>query len=174
LIIQVLPPPHTTPLATEKENQQNGGVSTIKIINPDAVKRNACDDIIIDFNKFHLGTVDLINARSLSLSIHKTPMSFSTTTLVLIENSSSSSLSLQSQKESPIKLYPIPAPTYIYIDQADNATLRLLDITGKLAILTNNYQNNEGIFIGNLENGIYFINVETSEKALKNFKLIKK
>ena len=94
LIIQVLPPPYTTLLSTEKENQQNGGVSTIKIINTDAVKRNACDDIIIDFNKFPLGTVDLINARSLSLSIHKTPMSFSTTTLVLIENSSSSSLSL--------------------------------------------------------------------------------
>ena len=57
-------------------------------------------------------------------------MSFSTTTLVLIENSSSSSLSLQSQEESAIKLYPIPASTYIYIDQADNATLTLLNITG--------------------------------------------
>jgi len=40
-----------------------------------------------------------------------------------------------------------------------------LDITGKLVLETNNYKNNEGIFIGNLENGIYFINVETSEKA---------
>ena len=100
-------------------------------------------------------------------------MSFSTTTLVLIENSSSSSLSLQSQEESAIKLYPIPASTYIYIDQADNATLRLLDITRKLVLETNNYQNNEAIFIGNLENGIYFINVETFEKSSKNFKLIK-
>ena len=72
LIIQVLQPLYTTPLATEKENLQNGGVSTIEIINTDAVKRNACDDIIIDFNKFPLGTVDLINAGSLSLSIHKT------------------------------------------------------------------------------------------------------
>ncbi|EMY81080.1 hypothetical protein pgond44_08727 [Psychroflexus gondwanensis ACAM 44] len=173
MIIQVLQPLYTTPLATEKENLQNGGVSTIEIINADAVKRNACDDIIIDFNKFPLGTVDLINAGSLSLSIHKTPMSFNPTSLVLVEDSCTS-LSLQSQKESAIKLYPIPASTYIYIDQADNSTLTLLDITGKLALVTNNYQNNEGIFIGNLENEIYFINVETSEKALKNFKLIKK
>jgi hypothetical protein len=174
LIIQVLPPPHTTPLATEKENQQNGGVSTIKIINTDAVKRNACDDIIIDFNKFPLGTEALIGASSLgSISITETAMSFNPTSLVLVKDSFSSSLSLQSQKESPIKLYPIPASTYIYIDQADNATLRLLDITRKLVLETNNYQNNEAIFIGNLENGIYFINVETSEKALKNFKLIK-
>ena len=131
MIIQVLPPPYTTLLSTEKENQQNGGVSTIKIINTDALKRNACDDIIIDFNKFPLGTVALIGASSLgSISITETPMSFSTTTLVLIENSSSSSLSLQSQEESAIKLYPIPASTYIYIDQADNATLTLLNITG--------------------------------------------
>ena len=100
-------------------------------------------------------------------------MSFNPTTLVLVENSCSSSLSLQSQKVSPIKLYPNPASTYIYIDQADNATLRLLDITGKLVLETNNYQNNEAIFIGNLENGIYFINVETFEKSSKNFKLIK-
>jgi len=100
-------------------------------------------------------------------------MSFNPTSLVLVEDSCTS-LSLQSQKESAIKLYPIPASTYIYIDQADNSTLTLLDITGKLALVTNNYQNNEGIFIGNLENEIYFINVETSEKALKNFKLIKK
>jgi len=49
-----------------------------------------------------------------------------------------------------------------------------LDITGKLVLETNNHQNNEGIFIGNLENEIYFIKVETSEKASKNFKLIKK
>ena len=100
-------------------------------------------------------------------------MSFNPTSLVLVENSCSSSLSLQSQKESPIKLYPNPASTYIYIDQADNSTLTLLDITGKLALVTNNYQNNEGIFIGNLENEIYFINVETFEKSSKNFKLIK-
>ena len=173
MIIQVLQPLYTTPLATEKENLQNGGVSTIEIINADAVKRNACDDIIIDFNWFPHRTVDLINAGSLSLSIHKTPMSFNPTTLVLVENSCSSSLSLQSQKVSPIKLYPNPASTYIYIDQADNATLRLLDITGKLVLETNNYQNNEAIFIGNLENGIYFINVETFEKSSKNFKLIK-
>jgi hypothetical protein len=174
LIIQVLQPLYTTPLATEKENLQNGGVSTIEIINTDAVKRNACDDIIIDFNWFPLGTVDLIGASSLgSISINETLMSSNPTNLVLVENSCSSSLSLQSQKVSPIKLYPNPASTYIYIDQADNATLRLLDITGKLVLETNNYQNNEGIFIGNLENGIYFINVVTFEKSSKNFKLIK-
>ena len=99
-------------------------------------------------------------------------MSFNPTNLVLVEDSCTS-LSLQSQKESAIKLYPNPASTYIYIDQADNATLRLLDLTGKLVLETNNYQNNEEIFIGNLENGIYFMNVETFEKSSKNFKLIK-
>ena len=152
----------------------NGGLSNIEIINVDALKRNACDDIIIDFNRFPLGTVDLIGASSLgSISINETLMSFNPTNLVLVEDSCTS-LSLQSQEETAIKLYPNPASAYIYIDQADNVTVRLLDITGKLVLETNNYQNNEEIFIGNLENGIYFINVETSEKASKNFKLIKK
>ena len=168
----------TTPLhytASYREGEPaNGGLSNIEIINVDALKRNACDDIIIDFNRFPLGTVDLIGASSLgSISINETLMSSNPTNLVLVEDSCTS-LSLQSQEETAIKLYPNPASTYIYIDQADNATLRLLDITGKLVLETNNYQNNEAIFIGNLENGIYFINVETSEKALKNFKLIKK
>jgi hypothetical protein len=91
LIIQVLQPLYTTPLATEKENLQNGGVSNIEIINADAVKRNACDDIIIDFNRFPLGTVDLIEASSLgSISINETPMSFNPTSLVLVEDSCTS------------------------------------------------------------------------------------
>jgi hypothetical protein len=167
----------TTPLhytASYREGEPaNGGLSNIEIINVDALKRNACDDIIIDFNRFPLGTVDLIGASSLgSISINETLMSSNPTNLVLVEDSCTS-LSLQSQEETAIKLYPNPASTYIYIDQADNATLRLLDITGKLVLETNNYQNNEGIFIGNLENGIYFINVETFEKSSKNFKLIK-
>ena len=158
-----------------KGEPANGGLSNIEIINVDALKMNACDNIIIDFNNFALGTVALIGASSAGgISIDETAMSFNPTALVLVEDSCSSSLSLQSQEESAIKLYPNPASTYIYIDQADNVTVRLMDITGKLVLETNNYQNNEGIFIGNLENGIYFINVETSEKASKNFKLIKK
>ena len=132
----------TTPLhytASYREGEPaNGGLSNIEIINVDALKRNACDDIIIDFNRFPLGTVDLIGASSLgSISINETLMSSNPTNLVLVEDSCTS-LSLQSQEETAIKLYPNPASTYIYIDQADNATLRLLDLTGKLALLTNN------------------------------------
>ena len=153
----------------------NGGLANIEFINVDALKRNACDHIIIDYTRNALGTVDFItNVSSALVTTVDNAMSLNDTAITLNVDSCSTPLSVIDQNKTEIKLYPNPASSHVFLGNAEVSKIRIMDIQGKKVFETNSYNKNEGIFIGNLKSGIYFISVEASGKTSDNLKLIKK
>lgn len=152
-----------------------GGFSNIEFMNVDALKINACDNMSLDFTTNALGTVNTItNVSSAVVSIVEGAMAISGTAITLLEDSCSNPLSLESQKQFNIKLYPNPASDYVFLSEDVNIRkIRIMDITGKKVFETNSYLKDEGIFVGNLNKGIYFISVETLDNVSGNLKLIK-
>ncbi|SDG39605.1 T9SS type A sorting domain-containing protein [Psychroflexus sediminis] len=153
----------------------NGGLANIELVNVDAQKMNACSNIIIDYTRNALGTVDFItNVSSALVTTTDNTMALNDTAITLNIESCSTQLSVIDQNKSDIKLYPNPASDYVFISDVNVKNIRILDITGKQVIETTSYQKNKGLYIGNLKSGIYFISVKTERESVENLKLVKK
>ncbi|MFO7744824.1 MAG: T9SS type A sorting domain-containing protein [Psychroflexus sp.] len=153
----------------------NGSFSNIEFMNVDAQKMNACDNLILNFNTNTLGTINSIaNVTSALASANETVMALDGTSVTLNEDSCSTQLSVRDQNRFNLKIYPNPASDYVYLNQnTDVNKILIRDITGKTVFETNVYNKNEGIFVGNLSKGVYFIRIGTSDNATGNLKLIK-
>lgn len=153
----------------------NGGLANIEFINVDAQKMNECDNIVIDYTRNALGTVDFIsNVTSALVTTTDHLMALNDTAITLDFDSCSTSLSLQDQDKLNIRLYPNPASSYIFLGNTEVSEIQIMDIHGKKVFEAKSYSNDEGIFIGNLKTGVYFINVKVSGKTSESLKLIKK
>lgn len=151
-----------------------GGYSNIEFMNIDAQKENACDNIVVDYNRTLLGSLNsLSNISSGTVSTSDMAVTFDNTVITMTEESCSAALSTEELQKSDIKLYPNPASDYVFINNAEIKSIQVMDITGKKVLDTTSYSKDEGIYIGNLEKGIYFINVETLDQSSSTVKLIK-
>ncbi|MAP54312.1 T9SS type A sorting domain-containing protein [Altibacter sp.] len=68
-------------------------------------------------------------------------------------------------------VYPNPAQDQLFIVNAENATIELYDMLGKLILTQSNITASETVSVSSLQNGTYFLKV-TSENASKVEKII--
>jgi hypothetical protein len=86
---------------------------------------------------------------------------------------SNSALSINTLNPETVILYPNPATDVINIQSDDNfSCIRIIDINGKIVLQTNVFAKNTSIDIQNLNAGIYYLQLENSEKYI-NHKFIK-
>lgn len=82
-------------------------------------------------------------------------------------------VNLKSQSKQTFIISPNPATDIIYIENAVESNLRMLDMTGKVVIKRSIQNISEAIEVNHLEKGIYFI--EITKGGIKNVqKLIKR
>ena len=75
-------------------------------------------------------------------------------------------LSITELFKDSIEIYPNPSNEYIFVESRhDDLDIQIIDISGRVLINSNNNE----IFIGNLENGVYMIEISN-----KNNKIYKK
>ena len=75
-------------------------------------------------------------------------------------------------QKNNIRIYPNPALISIYIDDLNNYLFQITDIVGQVIIQQKCNNNHENIDISQLQNGIYFIKVQTENGMIIN-KIIK-
>ena len=75
-------------------------------------------------------------------------------------------LSITELFKDSIEIYPNPSNEYIFVESRhDDLDIQIIDLSGRVLINSNNNE----IFIGNLENGVYMIEISN-----KNNKIYKK
>lgn len=79
------------------------------------------------------------------------------------------------QENSGISVYPIPANSFINIEQKElhgRAALKLYDATGKLVLCKDIKNTTEALFVGELNRGIYFLETKNGTQLYTNTVLI--
>ena len=91
------------------------------------------------------------------------------------KNSYSKTLSVSQKGKLAIKIYPNPAKDNATIDlgEAENATIRLIDILGKEMLQKSGQSGQVLLNLSNLANGVYFVEIKVKgtmirEKIIKN------
>ena len=72
-----------------------------------------------------------------------------------------------------IKIYPNPATNFVNIKNAENATIEIYNLQGKLISTKQTVSNIERIDLSYLQTGVYIVRVAKNNK-INNFKIIKK
>jgi hypothetical protein len=151
-----------------------GGLANIEFINVDALKRNECNNIIVDYTRNALGNVDFIpNVTSAQVPITDNLMAFTDTTIVLDFDSCSDPLSTIDLNQINIKLYPNPASNYVFLNSEDIHEIQIMDIRGKKVYESRSHVNNDKIYVGNLKTGLYFVKIKINNNTSKTIKFIK-
>jgi hypothetical protein len=68
--------------------------------------------------------------------------------------------------EGKLNIYPNPASTEINISNAENSTVQLLDLMGKVVLTKNIVDNNDVITTAQLANGTYFVRITTENETV--------
>jgi len=166
-------PIHYT-LGYREGSTSGGGLDNIEFINIDAQKRNECDNIVIDYTRNALGSVDFIpNVTSAQVPTTDNLMAFVDSTIALSFDSCSDPLSTEEQQYKDLKLYPNPASNYIFINSNDSLEIQIIDMRGKKVFESVFGNNDNGIHVGNLRSGIYFAKLRSSNNFIKIVKFIK-
>ncbi|MCF8428646.1 MAG: T9SS type A sorting domain-containing protein, partial [Bacteroidia bacterium] len=77
-------------------------------------------------------------------------------------------------QNSAIKVYPNPATDILHIDNLQsNTTISILDVTGKEIIKFSSDKLDATISLTNLSSGLYFIKIQTMEKDILIYKILK-
>ena len=78
--------------------------------------------------------------------------------------SSNGTLNIDDNNVSKLAIYPNPASDIINIQNAENSTIQIFDITGKLLISRSNISNNAQIDVASLTTGTYFVKIANGNK----------
>ena len=72
-----------------------------------------------------------------------------------------------------VEMYPNPSQNFIYFNN-DLNQVQILDLNLKfVSKKINSYKRGEKINISNLDNGLYFVKIESNNNIIKYFKLLK-
>ncbi|MBS3738975.1 T9SS type A sorting domain-containing protein [Mesohalobacter halotolerans] len=152
-----------------------GGFANIEFFKIESQKTNVCDNMTIDYTTNAINSVTPIstNISSLTITSTKNTLSFNPVNLTLVEDSCDPNVSVNDPSKTQIKIYPNPTSSYVYININDINEVSVFDINGKKVFETKSYDKTEGLYLGDLNNGIYFVNVKTNEFESESFKIVK-
>lgn len=159
-------------LGYRKDNTAYGNIELFKI---DNLNRNVCDNLFLQFNSNPLGPILPIT----TVSSGNTPGSDSALTLTfqtptITQASCDPTLSVGSNQMLDVKLYPNPATDYIFFSGDEVSFVKIVDSVGRIILESKSFDNSNGLYVGNLKKGIYFVSVSGFNNQTQAFKLIKK
>lgn len=134
--------------------------------------RNQCENmpLIITPNPFSMQPTPVISGPvpnlNNSFTLNETIVPFSIT-------SCDPTLSLDETIEDKSEMYPNPSGNYVYFTSENVNKYKLFDAFGRL-INEGVFTDEKAIFVGNLEQGVYFITLYSQSNSKQIFKLIKK
>ena len=149
-----------------------GGFTETELFETTVSKRNVCERLGIQLTpnpftpQYSLVTSAHISVVEVPLVLNDMPISFT-------EEFCDPTMSVDENFKDKSLLYPNPASDYVYITGKELRSYRILEANGRL-VSEGVLKNNDPIFIGNLSNGLYFIQVTDDSGRIENFKLIKK
>ena len=155
----------------------NGSFGNIEFFKIENQKTNVCDNISIDYTTNAINSVTPISTNILSGSTPVTgnTMSFNPANLALIVDSCDPTFSVNDPSKVNSIIYPNPSSSYVFINKQDNIiNVSIYDVSGKKIYNTKSYDKDQGIYIGDLQKGIYFMSFKTDGFISKSFKIIKK
>lgn len=152
-----------------------GSFSNIEFFKIETQKTNPCDNITIDYNTNAINSVSPVSPALSSLLITSTEnlLTFNPTNLSLIEDSCDPNVSINEPSKTKNIIYPNPTTSYVYINKDDILKVSVFNINGKRIFETKSYNKNQGIYLGDLNNGVYFISIQTNGNKNESFKIIK-
>ena len=153
----------------------NGSFGNIEFFKIENQKINVCDNITIDYTTNAINSVTPISTNISSLIITSTEntLSFNPVNLTLIEDSCDPNVSVNDPTKVNSVIYPNPSSAYVFINQDNIINVSIFDINGRKLYETKSYDKNNGIYIGDLENGLYFMSVKIDGFKSESFKIIK-
>ena len=177
LMITMRQPRLNIQLVIEMVTQQQEALIILSFSKIENQKTNVCDNITIDYATNAINSVTPISTNILSGSTPVTgnTMSFNPLNLALTVDSCDPNFSVNDPSKVNSIIYPNPSSSYVFINNQENIiNVSIYDVGGKKVYETNSYDMDQGIYIGDLESGLYFMNFETDSFVSKSFKIIKK
>ena len=154
-----------------------GGFANIEFFKIENQKINVCDDITIDYTTNAINSVTPISTNVLSgiTPVTANTMSFNPVNLALTVDSCDPNFSVNDPSKVNSIIYPNPSSSYVFINNQENIiNVSIYDVNGKKVYENKSYNKDQGIYIGDLESGLYFMNFKTDGFESTNIKIIKK
>lgn len=153
-----------------------GGFDNIEFFKIEAPKTNVCNNITIDYTTNAINSVTPTSATVTSAIVTSTEntLSFNPVNLSLVEDSCDPTVSVNESSKVKSVVYPNPTSSYVYINNNDINSISIFDINGRKLFETTTYDKNQGIYLGGLNSGIYFIKIQSDNTNIENIKIIKK
>jgi len=151
------------------------GFTNIELFATPLNKLNQCDQVNLIFTVNPLPAITAIT----TVSSGNTPVSsvslvLNNTSVTFAENSCDPTLSTGSNQVLDVKMYPNPSKDFVYFSGEGVAFIKIVDSLGRVVLETSDFDNSNGLFVGELNKGIYFVMVTGSNNQKQMIKLIKK
>lgn len=154
------------------DSSNYGNIELFKI---DNLNRNVCDNLPLHFDRNPLGSiVPITTVSSGNTPVTHNALSLNIQSPAFTQDSCDPSLSVGSNEMEEIILYPNPATDYIYITGASVVSVQIADTMGRVVLTTKEFSNSNGLFVGNLKDGMYFVTLTGNNNTTQSFKLLKK
>ena len=112
----------------------------------------------------------IINAVQHHINLSNPPLVLEDTTVVIPPDTTQTD-NILVLNENDIKIFPNPATNVVSVQSSKPALVRILDLNGK--VLMDGIRDNSNIYIGELNKGIYIVEISSSEKAIYKKIIIK-
>jgi hypothetical protein len=149
-----------------------GNIELFKI---DNLNRNVCDNLPLQFNSSTLGPITpIITVSSGNMPTIDNSLALNFQSPTITEASCDPALSVGSNQIMNIKLYPNPTTDYIYLSGDKIVSVQIVDSMGRTVLKSKSINSSNGMYVGDLRNGIYFVSVTGINNQTQTFKLLKK
>lgn len=149
-------------------------LSNIEMFKLELDKRNVCDREQLQFQANPIGTILPISTVSLAnASVTNSALNLTSVSPTITQGSCDPSLSIENNDIDEVMLYPNPAKDYIYLTEATDVQVQIVDTRGRIVLTSKELNISSGVYVGNLKVGMYFVTIRGSNNRSKTFKLLK-
>jgi hypothetical protein len=150
----------------------NGGLSEIELFKTGFDHRNSCENLALNIMPAAV-TLQPIGVTSAGITVNPTATSIPTTPYAVSVADCMSFLSVQDIDTPDFSIYPNPVTDYLYVATTSEVNYRLLDVHGRI-LTEGELKVGESIFVGELSDGSYFIDLSVNDQLRTTLRFIKK
>ncbi len=149
-----------------------GGLTNMELFKTDLNRRNECENVPIVINPNPLN-VTFVPVTSAGIPTTMTVASIGATGFNYIIEPCSVYLSVSDNGLKKGSIFPNPATEFVNFTLKSLESYVVIDTLGRV-VSSGNLSNETQVYVGDLNNGVYFIKVFDADKKTQTYKLIKK
>ena len=149
-----------------------GGFTNMEVFKTDANRRNECENILININPNPMNA-NFVPVTSAGIPTSMTVASIGANGFNYVVEPCSTYLSVKDSELEKGSIFPNPAKDYVNFTLRSLASYTIIDALGRV-VTSGNLTNETQVYVGDLNNGVYFIKVFDADKKSQTYKLIKK